>query len=389
MRRALLAAALALAAPACARSAGSDNPGATGAAILQLPMSARAMGMGGAFTAVGTDASALYYNPAAMSRLNAHELGFSMVSGQSDSAFGQTVEDISYAGPTPFTGISGNGYTSAGANLLFAQNGTIEYNQLKPDGSLAGTQSISAGDDFVGTLGYSERVGSTPIDFREASYGVNHFMGVAGKYIHSSLAGGYSAQAVAADIGYLAHSPEAGLSAGAAILNLGSKMKFVDEGDPLPLTARWGLGYQFGVPSVHSFIAAADGEYRFYEKQALADLGLEYFWQKSYGLRLGYQFMRDSLGLTVGFGLRWRGRVVFDYAWGMAGALSDTQRFTVSYRFGGVTPIVRGRQRQPAQDTSPLQEQLRINEETSPTIELPASRPAPRERSQGVPGWIY
>lgn len=384
MISALLAAALGLSIPAL----GTENPGVTGAAILQMPMSARAMGMGGAFTAVGTDASALYYNPAGLSRLNAHEIGFSMFSGPS-GAFDNTVEDIAYAGPTPFTGISGNGYTSVGANLLFSQSGNIEYNQLKADGSLASTQNLSAGDDFVGTLGYSERVGSTPIDFGEASYGVNHFMGVSGKYIHSTLAGGYSAQAVAADVGYIAHSPEAGLSAGVSMLNLGTKMKFLTEGDPLPLTARCGLAYQFGVPSVHSFIAAADGEYRLYEKQALADIGLEYFWVKSFGVRLGYQFLRDSFGLTVGFGLRWRGRIVFDYAWGMADSLSDTQRFTVSYRFGGMTPTARARQRQPDQDTSPLQEQLRINEESSPTIELPASRPAPRERSQGVPGWIY
>ena len=134
---------------------------------------------------------------------------------------------------------------------------------------------------------------------------------------------------------------------------------------------------------------AADGEYNLYDKQAFADLGMEYFWLKSYGLRLGYQFLRDSMGLTFGFGLRWRGRIVFDYAWGMSNSLSDTQRFTVTYRFGGVTPADRARQRQPAQETEPLQEQLRINEESSPTIELPTSRPAPREQSQGVPGWIY
>ena len=384
MISALLAAALGLSIPAL----GTENPGVTGAAILQMPMSARAMGMGGAFTAVGTDASALYYNPAGLSRLNAHEVGFSMFSGPS-GAFDNTVENITYAGPTPFTGISGNGYTSVGANFLFSQSGDIEYNKLNADGSLAGSQNLSAGDDFAATFGYSERVGSTPVDYGENSYGVNHFMGVSGKYLHSTLAGGYSAQAVAADVGYLAHSPEAGLGAGVSMLNMGTRMKFVSEGDPLPLTARCGLAYQFGVPSVHSLIAAADGEYRLYEKQALADVGLEYFWNKTYGMRMGYQFLRDSLGLTVGFGLRWRGRFVFDYAWGIADTLSDTQRFTISYRFGGVTSATRGRQREPAQDISPLQEQLRINEESSPTIELPASRPAPRERSQGVPGWIY
>jgi hypothetical protein len=388
MRASLLAAGLGLtlAVPAL----GSENPGVTGANILQVPMSARAMGMGGAFTAVGTDASALYYNPAGMSRLNAQEFAFSEYSGPSGS-FDQTVENIAYAGPTAFTGFSGNGYTSLGANLLFAQNGNIQYNPLNADGSAAGpTQNVSAGDDFVGTLGYSERVGSTPLDVGENSYNVNHFMGFSAKYVHSTLAGGNSASAAAADVGYLVHSPEAGLSLGASMLNLGTKMKFVNVGDPLPLTARAGLAYQFGVPSVHSFIAAVDGEYLLYEKQALANVGLEYFWIKSFGVRMGYQFLQDSMGLTVGFGLRWRGRITFDYAWGMANSLNDTQRFTVSYRFGGVTAAARGRQRQPAQETEPLEEQLKINEESAPTIDLPATRPAaPRDRPQGVPGWIY
>jgi hypothetical protein len=384
MRAALLAATLGLCVPALA----TENPGVTGAAILQMPMSARAMGMGGAFTAVGTDASALYYNPAGLSRLNAQEFAVTMFSGLS-GAFDNNVQNIAYAGPTSFTGFSGDGYTSVGANILFAQNGTIEYNPLNPDGSQAASQSLSAGDDFVGTLGYSERVGSTPIEYGGSGYSVNHFMGVSGKYIHSTLAGGYSAQAVAADAGYLVHSPEAGLSAGVSMLNMGTKMKFINEGDPLPLTARCGLAYQFGVPSVHNFIAAADGEYLLYEKQALANIGLEYFWVKSFGVRLGYQFMQDSLGLTAGFGLRWRGRIVFDYAWGMANTLSDTQRFTVTYRFGGVTPAARGRQRQPAEESEPPQQQLRNEEGISAPIVLPAARPTPSAPAQGAPGWIY
>ena len=57
MRASLLAAGLGLtlAVPAL----GSENPGVTGANILQVPMSARAMGMGGAFTAVGTAIASL------------------------------------------------------------------------------------------------------------------------------------------------------------------------------------------------------------------------------------------------------------------------------------------------------------------------------------------
>jgi hypothetical protein len=386
MRAALLAAALGLCVPALA----NENPGVTGASILQVPMSARAMGMGGAFTAVGTDASALYYNPAGLSRLNAQELAFTMFSGLS-GPFDNTVENIAYAGPTTFTGISGNGYSSVGADLLFSQSGNIQYNPLNADGSAAPSQNLSAGSDFVGTLGYSERLGTTPLDFGGAGYNVNHFVGVSGKYVHSTLAGGYSAEAAAADVGYLVQSPEAGLSAGVSMLNLGSKLRFISEGDPLPLTARWGVAYLFGVPSVHSFIVAADGEYGLYGKQALADLGVEYFWLKSFGVRMGYQFFRDSLGLTMGFGLRWREQFIFDYAWGMADTLGDTQRITLTYRFGGVTAATRSRQRQPPQETDSLQEQLpsHNSEEQSPTIELPSQRPSQRNQGEGVPGWIY
>jgi len=366
-----------------ARAAGT---GTTAVPVLQIPMSARAAGMGTSFTAVASDASALFYNPAGLARLNAHELDFSFAAGQGETS----IQNFAYAGPTPFTGISGNGYTSAGANLLYSQSGTIEVNRLSANGSLASSESISAGSDLVLSGAYAERVGMTPIDLRDASYQIDHYLGVGGKYVRSTIVN-KTGTALAADIGYLVHSPEAGWSFGASALNVGGKIKYNETKEPLPTTFRGGFAWQGGSPSVHNVIASLDGDYILDEREWHANLGMEYFWVKTYGMRLGYQIHREDAGLTLGFGLRWKGRFLFDYAWGLAKALSDQHRITVSYRFGGVPPSQRGRQRRPFIESIPEREQLRNREDRQPEFSEPRPRPraVPRERSTGVPGWIY
>ncbi len=363
---------------------GAENPGVTGAAILQIPMGSRALAMGSAFTAVGGDASALYYNPASMSRLNAQEVGLSYFSGLSDNA----LQEISYAGPTPFLGLCGNGRTSAGASLLYSQSGVIEYNRLDSNGSLQSSQNLNAGTDLVASLGYSEEVASTPLELPDMTYGIHHFLGVSGKYIRSTLAGAYSAQSVAADIGYLAHSPEAGLSAGISLLNAGNEMKFINVGDPLPLMTRLGVAYQFTSNSEHSFLTAVDGVYSLHEKIWQANIGEEYLWQKTFALRGGYQFFSDTLGLTLGFGLRINNRILIDYAWGMSQTMNDTHHFTISYRFGALTSAERGRERKPVIEFVPEREQLKGLDNAAPLIEKPRQA-YPQDNNQALPGWIY
>lgn len=387
MRSRALAVLTAASVLATAVPARADNAGVTAAPVLQVPLGARALGMGGAFTAVATDASALQYNPAGLARLNAHEFDFSYIAGAGETS----LQNLSYAGPTPLTGISGNGYTTAAASMLFSQAGTIQVNNLNPDGSLGTSQSLSAGSDMVFTGGYAERVGDTPFELKDGSYNIDHFVGVAGKYLKSTLAQTYHASTFAADVGYLAHSPETGWSVGISALNLGGKLRYLDQADPLPATVRGGVAWQGGVPSVHNFITAIDGEYVIDEHLWHIDAGVEYFWLKSYGVRMGYRFnYGDSSGLTMGFGYRWKGRILVDYAYDLGDLLGNGQRVTIAYRFGGVPPSVRARQRRPFIETAPEHEEMPDLQDRSPVPdETPRPRPVPRERPQGAPGWIY
>ncbi len=386
MRGAVLALALACA-PRPAWSVG--NPGVTAVPSLQIPMGSRAMGMGAAFTAVASDISALYYNPAGLSRLNADEASASYMTGLADN----TLQDFGVGGPLPFAGVTGNGYAGWGASLLWARNGTIDVNRTNPDGSFLSSQSLNAGDDVVATLGYAERVASTPLDLGDGrTLAFNHFLGISGKYIHSSLVQQYSAQTAAVDAGYLANLPDLGLSAGFSALNIGSGLKYMDVADPLPTMFRGGLAYQRGVSTDQQLTLAADTYYLLHERQWHVDAGLEYFMLQTFGVRLGYQFLQDSAGLTAGFGFRWHEQFLLDYAWTMSNGLADEHRFTITYRFGGVAAAARARGRQPYIDmeSMPDEEHLRqgLDEKTPGVDSVPAPAPAPPASSL-APGWIY
>lgn len=363
-----------------------ESPGTTAVPILQVPLAARGAGMGNAFSAVANDSSALFYNPAGLARLSLNEVASSFISGAGDTS----LQSISYVGPMAWTGISGNGRSSAATNLLYAQSGSIEVNRLNPDGSLGSSQRVSAGSDLVVSLAYAERVAITPVDIEGKTYSLDHFIGLTPKYVRSTILT-YSANAFALDAGYLLYSADVAWSFGAAALNVGQPFRYAQEKEHLPTTLRGGVAWHGGVPSLHNVLIALDGDYVINERQWHANTGVEYFWLKTYGARIGYQIHRDDAGLTMGMGLRWKGRVFFDYAWGLASALSNTHRMTLTYRFGSVPQAQRERTRSSSIEPVSENEESPQLQDPRPESLKPSDSPrrGPRKSSQITPTWIY
>src|SRR3990167_10296767 len=65
-----------------------------------------------------------------------------------------------------------------------------------------------------------------------------------GKLIRSTLVETYSANTVAADIGYLAESLETKTSFGLTLANFGPGMSYSGQKDPLPAVLRCGVAYR-------------------------------------------------------------------------------------------------------------------------------------------------
>jgi long-subunit fatty acid transport protein len=314
-------------------SAEFDNLGTSGAQFLKMDVDARAVGLGGANVAVTRGAMALYYNPAGIANLDKRNLAFS---------YTDWVADIKYNYLAYETPISGFG--NVGVHVAVLTMGDMEKTTLEqPDGT----------GEMFGANGWV--VGIT-----NAYQLTNRFaFGVTAKYIREKISE-LSSSAIAFDFGTLYYTGYRTLRIAMSTRNFGTDSKFdgselettFDEDDnpgtapilikketqsqPLPLSFRLGVAYDFEFNEESKLMATIDG-YNTRDRGQQASLGFEYTWRDRLAVRAGYKMRADEEGLALGGGYDFEvsgfGTIGINYAWADLGRLENAHRFSLVLNF--------------------------------------------------------
>lgn len=316
-----------LAACCCLSQALAGGPGSAGVQVLKTDVSPRALGMGGAFVAVGDDVYAANYNPAGLGQLYLPEASAMYMSGFDDSK----LQYMSFGLPLPVQGFSGFDKPVIGISALFSDSGRFVYNPIDNAGNI-NSVSMDAESTRVLALSYGEKIYSGDVNLEGYRAKIDQYLGLSVKYIGSELLETYSASALAFDAGWLMREPNLGLSLGASISNFGSGLKYFRETTPLPTILRIGMAYQPPTVMSQSLLLSAEADLYMQESCKSLRGGLEYRFQEVFNLRAGYRAAEDNSGPALGLGVHYES-FALDFAMTMGGEVFNTTQVSFSYKF--------------------------------------------------------
>lgn len=289
---------------ACAMPALSAS--AQALSSLLIPSAPEYAAMGGASVALEAGAFAAENNAAAMSL--------------SDDSFAVAAGYGLWAPGTAGSQLAGLGaFARVGERVGIGLSG--RYTMEKP------MNISSAAGGILGTFTPSELGANLAVSVKVID-GLS--VGVTGKFVRSSIGEELSGSAFGADISVAWRKD--GLSAGAAVCNLGSKLKYGDSSYSMPMLVKAGAAYSadFGLT------ASVEADYLFSGAFA-AGLGLEYNLFDIGFLRAGYHYGDKNQGLasfaSLGAGVQFAG-FELSAAWLTASpTLGNSLLFSLGYSF--------------------------------------------------------
>jgi long-subunit fatty acid transport protein len=315
-----------------------SKKGTTAATFLSIGQGTRAIGMGSAYVAIADDPSALYWNPAGITKING--AGFIV-----DHT--KWIADIDYN----FLGMTYNlgGFGAIGISFTSSNIGEMKVTTIEqPDGTGETFKATDAAFSIAWAIQLTE-------DF---SIGFNP------KFVYQSI-WKTSATAVAIDMGVQYVTPFDGIILGMSISNFGTKMQLegnsalvLYDPDPnssgnngsipaylqtdsweLPVNFRVGLAYEPIRADQHKILLAVDALH-VSDNYESVNVGGEYTFNDFFSIRGGYKslFLKDSeesfsLGAGIKQLLLGNVSVQFDYAYQDFGRLNNIQKFSVSILF--------------------------------------------------------
>ncbi len=277
--------------------------GTTGANFLKIGVGARASGMGGAFVGIADDATSIYWNTAGLAQLEQQEIVFVHNEWYQDVKY----EYFGYSLPV-------KSRSTLGFSITYLNLGSFQgYDVLDNP-----TSDFSAyGAVFCAAYAY------------KISPDIS--LGVGLKGIQEKLEE-EKASSLALDFGFIYRPGR--FSLGIAYTNLGSSMKFIQEKEPLPSKLTLGIGYKLFQDRVS---LGWDLELPRDDKPVLKQ-GLEYGYEESVFLRLGYEYKTSAqnlggTGVSLGGGFKYSNWEI-DYTYSPNQELGDSHRISLAYRFG-------------------------------------------------------
>ncbi len=317
----------------------SKDAGSSAAAFLKIGAGARPTAMGDAFTGVADDVNAIYWNTAGLSTLRKAEFV---------AMRANLFQDLTYhffAFALPLGSKQSRTENRFGTLALGLNNLSIEDLERRTEDTDKPDSTFSSNDSAY-TLAYSYRV---PLGITEGIH-----LGLGLKYLRQTLAGN-TASAFATDLGSLYRFQDMPLALGLSLQNIGTKVKFKEESDSLPLTMKVGASYLLGREwNISGRDKLGESEDRSGLLMAMdlnvprdndptMRIGTDFTRGWSEGLSTsirgsGYQVGKSgqgqfgSFGFSAGFGITYK-VFSFDFAWTPAKDLGTTYRYSVRMRF--------------------------------------------------------
>jgi hypothetical protein len=312
-----------------------NNEGSSGGTFQKIWVGARAAGMGGAYSALADDITALYWNPAGIAKMNATNVG---------ASYTRWFADITHNFVGATMPISDK--YRIGVSLTVVDYGAMERSTLEKDYN-AGTfnaNDLALGVTVAGALTERFSFGGTV------------------KYVRNAILD-LSADGIAFDAGSLYQTDFYNTKISLALSNLGPERSFqgnslsllVENGGgvnqvgrpldtrlatnpfPIPLSFRIGAATDVFQNTVEDqnlnvafdFAAHSDGPETF-------NIGAEYLWNNLLALRAGYAFNQDQLGLGAGVGFRYKSEDFngnIDYSLNTTQSLGSIHRISIAAMF--------------------------------------------------------